>query len=332
MQLSIIIPTYNVESWIEKCLLSIVSQNIDDKSYEVIVVIDGSPDQSSAIARKLSETYPQIKVIDQANRGLSGARNTGIRNAIGKYLLFIDPDDYLEPDVLETMLAFAEKGKLEIAMFGQNMVVNGIRKPRGQYNPDETEVMSGIELFFKRTSDSACKYLILTDYLKKNELYFLENAVYLEDGEWSGRLFAKAEKAAYKGIYFYNYVLRGDSIVTSGIAFTEAALTGYMDAAKNLIKFQRNDTLNDIQKDFLNQTIAKFVLLPITLCATKNGIKKINHIKSTIKRAGFSKLDNRGVRGMRLKHINLYNKSIFLLYFHLILTNIFLSVKMKIKN
>ena len=220
MRLSIIVPAYNVEPWIERCLLSIVDQDLDPSSYEVIVVNDGSTDQSGSIARRVSETYPQITVIDQENKGLSGARNTGIRNAKGKYVLFIDSDDYIESNILTEMLSFVEQGNLEIAMFGQNMVIDGVKKPRDKFNPSETNVMSGMELFFERTSDSACKYLILTRYLTDNEIFFLEKALYLEDGEWSARLFVKAKRTAYKGIYFYNYALRRNSIVTSGSAFT----------------------------------------------------------------------------------------------------------------
>src|SRR5690554_4926594 len=99
MQLSVIVPAFNVESWIERCLLSIVHQDISPESYEVIVINDGSPDQSASIAKELAKTFSQIVVIDQENKGLSGARNTGIQNAKGKYVLFIDSDDYIEPNV-----------------------------------------------------------------------------------------------------------------------------------------------------------------------------------------------------------------------------------------
>jgi glycosyltransferase involved in cell wall biosynthesis len=327
MDLSIIIPTYKVELWIEKCLLSIVRQNIDASSYEIIVVNDESPDQSADIARTLAKEYPQISVIDQKNKGLSGARNTGIRHAKGKYLLFIDSDDYLEPNVLKDMLFFAESNELEIAMFGQNMVINEVKNPRDKYNPETTTVMSGMELFYKRTSDSACKYLILTEFLRKNSVYFFEQAVYLEDGEWSPRIFVKAKRAAYKGIYFYNYVLRGNSLVTSGVAVTQKALEGYLKSANNLIDFQFTPSLNDKQKQFINQTIAKFVLLPITLSATKKGLKQITHIRRTILKAGFSNLDTVGVVGMRLKHVRLYNKSFYLFYVYLLLKNTFSFIK-----
>lgn len=327
MILSVIVPTYNVELWIEKCLLSIVNQNIDPASFEIIVVNDESPDKSAEIARDLAKKYSQISVINQKNKGLSGARNTGIRHSKGKYLLFVDSDDYLEPNVLKDMIDFTESNELEIAMFGQNMVINDIKKSRDKHNPETTQVMTGIELFFNRTSDSACKYLINSDYLKRNNIYFFEQAVYLEDGEWSPRLFVYAKRTAYKGIYFYNYVLRGNSLVTSGVAVTQKALDGYLKSANNLIDFQSTANLNLNQKQFINQTIAKFVLLPITLSATKKGLKQITNIRRTILKAGFNNLNSDGVVGMRLKHVLLYNKSFYLFYCYLLLKNTFSFIK-----
>lgn len=329
MLLSVIIPTYNVEAWIEKCLLSILNQNLDPSSYELLVVNDESTDNSAAIARRLAHIYPQIKVIDQKNRGLSGARNAGIRNARGKYVLFIDSDDYIEPNTLKDMLAFAENGDLEIAMFGQNIIIDGIKKPRDQNEIAQTPLMSGMELFFKRASDSACKYLIRTDYIINNDLFFFEKAVYLEDGEWSPRVFVKAKRTAYKAIYFYNYLIRENSLVTSGVSVSEKALIGYMNSANNLLKFQKEQDLSDVEKYFINQTIAKFVFLPITLSATKNGIKQFPYIASVIKRQNFGKLDERGVVGMRLQHLKLYNKSIYHLYVHLLFKNTFSFLKQK---
>lgn len=327
MILSVIIPTYNVEAWIEKCLLSIIDQNLEPSSYELIVVNDESSDDSAKIARELAQIYPQINVIDQKNLGLSGARNTGIRNAQGKYLLFIDSDDYIEPNTLSEMLAFAENGNLEIAMFGQNVIINSVKKPRDQSDIEETAVITGMEMFFKRASDSACKYLIRTDFIVDNNLFFFENAVYLEDGEWSPRVFVKAQRTAYKGIYFYNYLIRDNSLVTSGVSISERALIGYMNSANNLLKFQREQDLTELQKQFMNQTIAKFIFLPITLSATKKGIMQFPHIASVIKSQNFGTLDIRGVVGMRLKHLKLYNKSIYHLYIYLLLKNTFSFIK-----
>ena len=171
----------------------------------------------------------------------------------------------------------------------------------------------------------------MTEYLSVNELYFFEQAVYLEDGEWSPRIFVKAERAAYKGIYFYNYVLRGESLVTSGVAVTQKAIEGYLKSARNLVDFQKKPELSETQKYFINQTIAKFVLLPVIFSANKKGMKEIQNIKKTIFKANFDKLSCDGVQGIRLKHVKLYNKSLYLLYFSLLIENLLKSINKKIK-
>ena len=96
MILSIIIPVYNVEKYVEKCIRSCENQDIPKENYEVIVVNDGSPDGSLAIVERLANEFSNIKVINQENKGLSMARNTGLEAAKGEYVWFVDSDDWIE--------------------------------------------------------------------------------------------------------------------------------------------------------------------------------------------------------------------------------------------
>lgn len=95
---SIIIPCYNVAAYVEQCILSIVHQTYPN--IEVLAIDDGSPDNTSAILDKLAQEYPQVKVIHQQNAGVSAARNTGIAQATGDYIMFVDGDDFLAPDAV----------------------------------------------------------------------------------------------------------------------------------------------------------------------------------------------------------------------------------------
>lgn len=101
MDLSIIIPVYNVELYIERCINSITSQNIID--YEIICINDGSTDRSLEVLYSLQKNNPKIKVFNQQNCGLSATRNRGIELSGGKYILFVDSDDYLEENVLNSL-------------------------------------------------------------------------------------------------------------------------------------------------------------------------------------------------------------------------------------
>ena len=98
--ISIIIPIYNSECYLDECLKSVLQQNFNN--YEVICIDDGSEDNSREIVKKYAERYEFIKIIfHEKNRGLSAARNTGLKNACGKYVLFLDADDMIVPETLE---------------------------------------------------------------------------------------------------------------------------------------------------------------------------------------------------------------------------------------
>ena len=101
-KLSIIIPVYNIENYLERCINSIIAQNINE--CEIILVDDGSTDTSSNICDFYSKQYDYIHTIHQINQGLSCARNTGIKNAKGDYIWFIDGDDYIENNALRIIL------------------------------------------------------------------------------------------------------------------------------------------------------------------------------------------------------------------------------------
>ena len=120
MKYSIIVPVYNVEQFLETCIESILHQNFID--YEIIAVNDGSTDGSKEILEDYLKKTERLKVIHQRNKGLGGARNTGIQTATGDYLLLLDSDDYLEMNALETLATYLDKYNLDILAFDCNKV------------------------------------------------------------------------------------------------------------------------------------------------------------------------------------------------------------------
>ncbi len=330
VKLSIIVPTYNVAPWIERCLLSLINQNINSNSFEVIVVNDESTDESAAIARSLASKFSQIKVIDQKNKGLAGARNTGIKNAVGKYLLFVDSDDYIEPNVLLDMLAFAEDSNLEIAMFSQKMIDLNKKVTYYRVPTSKSEIMLGMEMYSKRPGDSACKYLINTEFLRVNDLYFYENAKFLEDAEWSPRIFSMTQRAAFKDIIFYVYELRPGSLITSKFSFSEKATIGYLDSANHLKKFQKEKALTISQKLFINQAIIKFSVLPISMLASTKNFKSLSNVKNLLTEFGLNKLDLKSVTGFRRIHGLLFNFSPYVLFVYILFFNTLKSIINKV--
>lgn len=117
LALSIIVPMYNVEKYIAECLTSII-HNDTHYSYEVLCIDDGSKDESAAIAEAFTKKYPNIKVIRQQNRGIAGARNRGLDEAGGSYVMFLDGDDVIEVQTIECMMDKAEKNDLDVVSCG----------------------------------------------------------------------------------------------------------------------------------------------------------------------------------------------------------------------
>lgn len=128
--LSIIIPVYNVENYVEHCITSCLKQNILISEYEIIIVNDGSTDNSLFIAEKTATGHPNIKIISQCNKGLSMARNKGLSLAQGDYIWFVDSDDYIEENCLKQIIETCKKGYDVISVGWGFCYETGITIPR----------------------------------------------------------------------------------------------------------------------------------------------------------------------------------------------------------
>lgn len=225
MKLSIIVPVYNVAPYLRKCVESLLAQDISD--YEIILVDDGSTDDSGAIADELA-AYPQplpegkgvsIKVIHQANAGLSAARNTGIAAAQGEYILFVDSDDYLQPNTLGTLLEQAERDNLDVLRFRyQNVKESGDAfapyKDMTNYNDYSSTPTEGLTFLNERigTQCYVVQFLVKADIVRQ-ELF--TPGIYFEDTDWTPRMLLLAKRVASTDLVVYNYLWREGSITLS---------------------------------------------------------------------------------------------------------------------
>ena len=221
MKLSIIVPVYNVEKYLAKCLDSLLRQNIQPADYEIIVVIDGATDNSEKVAQSYADKYPQIILVKQQNLGLSAARNTGISKAKGTYFMFVDSDDYLEPNVLGFLLNKMEVESLDILRFNYQNVNEAYQTIHPYKNPKQfvdykDEVKDGIT-FLTENLGFACyawQFIINKEILIQNQILFKEG-IYFEDTEWTPRLLAHAQRVNSVKMVVYNYLLRSGSITNS---------------------------------------------------------------------------------------------------------------------
>lgn len=218
MKISIIVPVYGVAKYLPKCVDSLLAQDISD--YEIILVDDGSPDECPQICDEYATKYPNIKVVHQTNAGLSAARNTGIAATTGEYILFVDSDDYLQPNTLGTLLEQAERDNLDVLRFRYQNVkeseevfvpYKGMKMDYNDYSSYHTDGLSflndrmGIQCY-------AWQFLVKTDIVRK-ELF--TPGIYFEDTDWTPRMLLRAKHVASTDLVVYNYLWREGSITLS---------------------------------------------------------------------------------------------------------------------
>lgn len=219
LKLSVIVPIYNVEKYLHKCVDSLLNQDLPSEDYEIILVDDGSPDRCGEVCDEYSTQYSNINVIHRDNGGLSAARNSGIEVARGEYVQFVDSDDYLEPDVLKSLVNKMDTDKLDVLRFNYQNVneryevfePNKISKPYVDYRD---EVCDGLTFLTERLGYAcyACQFMIRRDLL---ENCIFKEGVYFEDTEWTPRMLLKAKRVTSTDLMVYNYLMRAGSITKS---------------------------------------------------------------------------------------------------------------------
>ena len=210
-QLSIIIPVYNVEKYIAKCIKSIIEQTSDIKYFEVIFVIDGSKDESENILRNMiSQTcFSNVIILKKENGGLSSARNWGIKHSKGDYIWFVDSDDWIETNSVQYLLSIIEKYHPDIIAQTHYFQECNNTKHKIRYNKEG--FISGPEFCGKDHSTAAQFYVIRRSFWENNDFYFREGMLH-EDGELTPRLLYTA-KSVYVSIKpIYHILVREGSI------------------------------------------------------------------------------------------------------------------------
>ncbi len=211
-KLSVIIPMYNVASYLEKCIGSVYNQGLNEEEFEIILVDDESPDNSLAIATSLTKDKKNVKIISQKNKGLGGARNTGIEHARGTYLLFLDSDDWYLPKTVEKLVQKAIQFDVEILEFGAQGINSDKKNVYTKSISSNDVILTGIQYYQKyHYMDSACNKLYNRDFLVKNELTFVER-LFIEDYEFNTRVFYKAKKVMAMGLIVAQFLQTPNSI------------------------------------------------------------------------------------------------------------------------
>ena len=214
IKISIIVPVYNVEEYLDECINSLLNQKYDN--YEIIIVDDGSTDNSGKICDEYKKKYDIIQVYHKKNSGLSDTRNYGIKKASGDYLMFVDSDDYIEKNILEKITKKIESSKCNI------LITRFIEK----YDDNSIEIVDDgmpnklsnkkefLDWILNKSYSTwpAQKYIVSKDFIMQNNLQFRSGFLH-EDLEWTSFLCIYGNNfSLFKPIWYYHRINRAGSI------------------------------------------------------------------------------------------------------------------------
>lgn len=225
---SVVLPIYNVEKYLAKCLESVTEQTY--RELEIICINDGSPDGSENIVRSFMEKDERIRLINQKNQGLSGARNTGIENASGEYIMFLDSDDWINPETIETALAEIKKENAQLVMWSYIREFPQASAPKNVFNDDRIVFegdgkvslhrrmagLTGAELSDPSNADSAVTAwgkLYKTERIK-NCRFVDTKIIGTEDALFSLQALCYIDKAVFINRHFNHYRKDNDTSLT----------------------------------------------------------------------------------------------------------------------
>jgi glycosyltransferase involved in cell wall biosynthesis len=213
MKLSIIIPVYNVEPYVERCLRSCIAQNISTDDYEIVVINDGTTDDSLSIVERIQTECPHIRIYSQENAGLSAARNKGLLLARGNYVWFVDSDDWIEKNCLSE-LSRSFDDEIECLTFNYTKFYDNATSVVCSNHFEG--VLSGMQVMARHKIHSAAQFTVYKkSFLLDHDLFFYTGILH-EDAEFTPRAYYFARRCkSINCLYYYYYQRESNSIMAS---------------------------------------------------------------------------------------------------------------------
>lgn len=313
--LSIIVPVYNVEKYISNCIESLLKQDISTQDYEIIFVDDGSPDCSMDIVSRYS-CHDNIVQIWQNNQGVSSARNKGIEEAKGDYLIFVDADDEIEENSLNAIVAELKRTNVEILLLNSYIYENG-RKGKGAYRFPKNltgNIISGIELFKKGyVKGNVCSAVFKRHFIIDYKLRFSEKLKNGEDTLFMTIAFLYAHAICHLDVDFYKVKRRkGSASQTSDYNSVKAILNSLYEVEyfinTNSLTLDKLSLLNIYSYGVISNAL--YYLFSI------HCFNRYDEIKKIILNSSLYPIKTYGVKLFRYKIFLLnYSIDLFSLYF-----------------
>lgn len=277
-KVSVIIPVYNVEAYLQECLDSVVAQSL--REVEIICVNDGSKDNSLAVLKKYAGKEKRITLITRDNGGLSAARNTGVNFANGEFLYFLDSDDKISPQALQELYSKAHGEELDVlyfdaeSIFDSEKIENSNLSYKNYYKRPAVyaKPAGGRELFIKMFDNhdyrtSVPLQLIRRAFYEENSFSFLPGILH-EDNLFTFQCMWKAKRAAHLAKSYFVRRVRGNSIMTGEQRFEHAY--GYFKCAIKMAEFLSEDQFTEAERRQVQN------LFKLLLSSSHNIYKKLD--------------------------------------------------------
>ncbi len=212
MELSIIMPVYKAERYVERAIVSCLNQDIESEEYEIIAINDGSPDGSMAILERMAALHPNVRVAEQENQGPGAARNRGLEMAQGEYIWFVDSDDWIEPNCLGEVIGRLTENNLDALVISARETDGQSSKPIIDLSKLEGRVYGSHEIVYKMAIDLHPQItLYRRSILQDNRIRFMEGIVH-EDNEFIPRAYYPLRRIGVWNAQIYNIYLSDNSI------------------------------------------------------------------------------------------------------------------------
>lgn len=215
MKLSVIIPCYNAEKYIGNCIYKILNEQIDNVNLksdeiEIIVINDGSTDNSQKIIEDIAFKHTNVKLINKINEGVSTARNIGIKNAMGQWIAFIDADDFLDKGALPKLIEISQTTESDVIAFQYRQVSPSFNSAPINNKFDISKVMDGLSYMNKTHGctwrTGVWSYIYKKEFLMTHKIRFAKDICFFEDAIFILNVFSKAKTMQIVNNIFYNYV------------------------------------------------------------------------------------------------------------------------------
>ena len=319
---SIIVPIYNAEKYLARCIESLTKQTYEN--IEIILINDGSKDNSLAICNEYKAKDKRIVVIDQENSGVGKTRNKGIDVSKGKYIVFVDSDDFANTNLIEVLVNEAKKNNADYVLGSISLLKDDSSIGTASLDNNICNVKEYIEnVLVKRTINYVCgapyAKLFSSDIIKKNNIRFNDKLTYAEDFLFNITYLQFASKIATTSEVLYNYVLFNNNSLTN-INYDKSTFENFLQS-RLLVYKQYEEVLFRIQptlsKEIVYQLLVEFVLNSANYACLKNDKKKAKElikammtdefISSRIKNVKMgSRKENFKLKLLKKSHLNIY--------------------------